>query len=40
MEENLGDEVLDDKNTEIQLYYLLGALGGLAKRLNRVCEKQ
>ena len=39
MEENLGDEVLDEKNTEIQLSYILGALNGLANRLNRVCER-
>ena len=39
MEENLGDEVLEQKNTEIQLSYLLGTLTGLANRLNRVCER-
>jgi len=39
MEENLGDEVLDKKNTEVQLSYLQGALGGLANRLNRVCVR-
>lgn len=39
MEENLGDEVLNEKNIEIQLSYLQGALGGLANRLNRVCER-
>ena len=31
MEENLGDEVLEEKNTEIELSYLLGALTGLKK---------
>ena len=39
MEENLGDEVLEEKNSEIQLSYLLGAVTGLTNRLNRVCEK-
>ncbi len=39
MEENLGDEVLNEKNIEIQLSYLQGTLGGLANRLNRVCER-
>ena len=39
MEENLGDQVLEQKNTEVQLSYLIGALTGLANRLNRVCEK-
>lgn len=39
MEENLGDEVLEEKSTETQLSYILGALNGLANRLNRVCER-
>ena len=39
MEENLGYEVLEEKNTDVQLSYLLGALNGLANRLNRVCER-
>ncbi len=39
MEENLGNEVHEEKNSEIQLSYLLGALTGLANRLNRVCER-
>lgn len=38
LEENLGDEVLNEKNTEVQLSYLMGAITGLATRLNRVCE--
>jgi len=39
MEGNLGDVALDEKNMEIQLSYLLGALTALANRLNRVCER-
>ena len=39
MEENLGDQVLEQKNTEVQLSYLLGAIMGLATRLNRVCGR-
>lgn len=36
MEKNLGDDVLEQKNTEVQLSYLLGAIMGL----NRVCERK
>lgn len=39
LEETLGDEVLNEKNTEVQLIYLFGAITGLATRLNRVCER-
>ena len=39
MEENLGDQVLEQKNMEVQVSYLLGAIMGLANRLNRVCER-
>lgn len=34
LEEDLGDEILNEKNTEVQLSYLLGAITGLANRLN------
>ncbi|MFX1317226.1 MAG: hypothetical protein ACFE9T_15295 [Promethearchaeota archaeon] len=39
MEEVWGDEVLNERNVEIQLGFILGALSGLRNRLNRVCER-